>query len=463
MWIGIILGVICLLFQFLVRSDELVVLASVVGSCYWLFCVHRIHRSLAEYTVSSYSISPRKAVGFQFIPIYQYVWSFKWRRQIAKFVDGESRNGQTMPKVWPGLLLVSASVLGMFPDLKAVRLFLIFGFGLYLTRKLKAVLPSPRVLCAKPWQRWNVSMSAGIGAAFSFVLFHAVHNFFAEQPEEKLHEVAAIVLVSIGVVIFLEPAFDALREWLGHELLGIADKHPVQKSGRPLLLRLGVFVILVLTSFFHGLLHSEIDTAIKANFPATVGMLLAALVVSGGITYFWIGAARRRPSHAWLSGLLSGALLGSLFAFGLVFATARNPNAGDNQPTVAEKIVYSAYPFVPSRMLRELSSGNLRGSAELKQMGVITFPWPILGLAGGVAIDRRWGKARASHVALSLFGVASLCAILLWLTGRVTSVAEMASHLSAVIGWGLALIVCSSSKTLMPDERADLAIEGSAS
>ena len=260
-----------------------------LGSCYWLFCVYRIHKILSQYTSCAYPISPRKAIGFQFIPVFEYFWFFRWTRQIAKFVDSESGK-PGMPKVWPGLLLTITSVFGIWPQFKSARLLLIFSFGIYLTKKLKAILPEPKQLHMKRCQRWNLSMSAGIGAAFSFVLVQAVRHFSAEQSTEKLHDLAAIFLVSVGVLVFLEPVFERLRV-----VLGVSEQHPALQSHKPWLLRLGVFVILVLTSAFHGLLHSEIEGAIKDDLSGVLTTLFAALLVSGGVTYFWIGASQRRP------------------------------------------------------------------------------------------------------------------------------------------------------------------------
>jgi len=116
-WIGMAIAVNCLLFQIAADTNGgFVLLTSLLGSCYWLFFVHRIHKVLAEYTNGSYPISPRKAVGFQFIPVFEYYWFFRWTRQLARFMD-EKSGTKRAPKVWPGLLLSAASLLGWFPCL----------------------------------------------------------------------------------------------------------------------------------------------------------------------------------------------------------------------------------------------------------------------------------------------------------------------------------------------------------
>ena len=449
MWIGMAIAVTCLLCQ-LGEVESLVLLTSMLGSCYWLFCVYRIHKILSQYTARAYPISARKAIGFQLIPIFEYFWFFRWTRQMATFVDTESGK-PGMPRVWPGALLTITSVFGLWPPFKSARLFLIFAFGIYLTRKLRAILPSSRQLSLKRWQRWNLSMSAGVGAAFSFVLVQAVRHFSAEQSIEKLHDLAAIFLVSVGVLVFLEPLFERLRT-----VLGVSEHHPALQSHKPWLLRLGVFVILVLTSTFHGLLHSEIEGAIKTDLSGMLTMLFAALLVSGGVTYFWIGASHGHPPHAARSGLVSGTVLGFLVAFAALAAVSpANSYEKSPQDTLPQQVVHYAMPWAPSGVTRELATGKLDGDSSLMQLVVMALPWAVFGFAGGFAIDKRWRNGRAESVVLSMFGAALLCGTALWSTGRMTSLGEVLSHLSVVAGWGLALIVCSSSAILIPAVQAE--------
>lgn len=452
-WIGIGLAVLCLLSQLGGRSlVGFVWLMSAFGSCYWLFCIHRIHKVLAEYTNGSYPISARRAVGFQFIPLFEYYWFFRWARQLARFFDQRSGT-TTAPKVWPGILLSSASVLGWVPAFKSLRLFLIFGFGLYLTRKLKSVLPECKPIRLPRAQHWNLSMSAGVGAAFSFVLVQALWHFSAKDSVEKLHDLAAIFLVSIGVLIFLEPVFERLRI-----ALGIAEGHPILQERKSWLLRLAAFLILVFASLFHGLLHSEIEKAIHDDWAGTIAKLLAGLVVSGGITYFWIGAAHRRPSHAARSGLISGGVLG-LLVVTAVFTVVHPPSESAESGTGSfDHALHGAFPLVPNRTVHHLEEGELGSDPDLTKMLPFALRWPVLGLVGGLVIDRRWG-GKAHRVALAMFAAAILYGAVLWLTGNLKTSGEIASHLSVAAGWGLALVVCSSSGILMPEERAQARIQ----
>src|SRR5262249_39123897 len=52
-------------------------LVSFVGGVYWLVCIYRIHVVLAHIPEWKHPISPARAVGFHFIPFYQFYWVFK--------------------------------------------------------------------------------------------------------------------------------------------------------------------------------------------------------------------------------------------------------------------------------------------------------------------------------------------------------------------------------------------------
>jgi hypothetical protein len=85
---------------------------------------------------------------------------------------------------------------------------------------------------------------------------------------------------------------------------------------------------------------------------------------------------------------------------------------------------------------------------------IFTMPWPLLGLMGGLVVDRRWGRNKAITLTASLLGGAVLYEVLLRITGHLASPGEMISQLSVALGWGLAIIVCSSSRILTPEESA---------
>ena len=107
------------------------------GLVYWYWSVYRIHKILKEAAEPKYPISPWKAVGYQFIPIYNLVWNFKWPNRIADFVRQNSTEVR-MRKGWVGLWLLLAGFLGGIN--RGLGLAVFFAICAYLTRKIRRVL-----------------------------------------------------------------------------------------------------------------------------------------------------------------------------------------------------------------------------------------------------------------------------------------------------------------------------------
>jgi len=58
-----------------------------LGWVYWLVCVYRYHVVMRQVPGWKHPISPVRAVGFHFIPVYNLYWFFKWPQEIARFVN----------------------------------------------------------------------------------------------------------------------------------------------------------------------------------------------------------------------------------------------------------------------------------------------------------------------------------------------------------------------------------------
>jgi hypothetical protein len=96
-------------------------LVSFVGGVYWLVCIYQIHVVMRHAPGWKHPISPARAVGFHFIPFYQFYWIFKWPHAIADFVN--SRVPQPIMKpVAVGVAVLGALILRLFDP----------GFGLIL-------------------------------------------------------------------------------------------------------------------------------------------------------------------------------------------------------------------------------------------------------------------------------------------------------------------------------------------
>jgi hypothetical protein len=132
-WIGYVLGVATIIAEYVAISlhPELekpgaipplyFFLVSFIGGVYWLVCIHRIHVVLAHIPGWKHPISPPRAVGFHFIPFYQFYWIFKWPREIANFVNTRLRQ-PIMKPVAVGVAILAALLLRVLDP----------GFGLIL-------------------------------------------------------------------------------------------------------------------------------------------------------------------------------------------------------------------------------------------------------------------------------------------------------------------------------------------
>ena len=145
-WIGFILA-----FGFLVaeitevmRGNESAVglytiTAAVLGWSYWFFCIHRFHKILGQISPhvqgqSIYPISPRQAVGYHLIPLYNLFWVFEWTKAFVSFLK---RRTSVRAGSGGGLgTILLLSMIAMRVD-GFIGLSCLFGFALYVSRKLR--------------------------------------------------------------------------------------------------------------------------------------------------------------------------------------------------------------------------------------------------------------------------------------------------------------------------------------
>ena len=110
----------------------------IAAGVYWCFCVFRIHKILWEVSSGQYPITPGQAVGFQFIPLYNWYWFFKWTGELANAVNHLLGAKKITPWV-PGLaLLLSAGVARIIDP--GLGLIVSFAVADYLARNLKAAI-----------------------------------------------------------------------------------------------------------------------------------------------------------------------------------------------------------------------------------------------------------------------------------------------------------------------------------
>jgi hypothetical protein len=115
-------------------------LVSFIGGVYWLVCIYRIHVVLAHAPRWRHPISPARAVGFHFIPFYQFYWIFKWPREIANFVN--SRLPQPVMKpVAVGVAVLAALFLRILDP--GFGLILLFFPMSYISECIRRALAAP--------------------------------------------------------------------------------------------------------------------------------------------------------------------------------------------------------------------------------------------------------------------------------------------------------------------------------
>ncbi len=115
-----------------------VFLPGFVAAVYWLVCIYRYHKILAALPNYKHPISPARAVGFHFIPLFWLVWLFLWPREIAKFVN--ARFKMPLMRGWifgVGTIGAMLCQIALDPALGIALMFLSMAYvGGFLSRAL---------------------------------------------------------------------------------------------------------------------------------------------------------------------------------------------------------------------------------------------------------------------------------------------------------------------------------------
>lgn len=424
-------------------------LISLFAWIYWMFCIFRIHRIMAGATHRTYKVSPFGAIWPQFIPIYCWVWAVQWTRRLAKFLKS-AKPGLKMGEWWPGLMLLMGSLAGMLLYFTCLHLFVMFGVGIYLNRKIRQVVPFARTAPIARKQQLSLAWTAGLGAGFGLVLCQAGQEFFRDKKGgEQLEELAVITLVSLGIIKFVEPLADWVRSGF-HRKEHHHQEHDLLSKHKRILAALS-FLALAFSSFSHGLLENYFkhqQQSIQNSMWDALRTLAVMLIVSGGITYAWVAGARRRRLRAGLLGLISGCGLALVLIVAL-FLAFDSPLAhavavpGTNAISKSLNAILSNHPAFILCLIG--SHGN-----PISTVAASWLLWGILGLVGGLAIDRKWGGGSTRHVVLSVL----LAALIVVLALRFTQMAnsnEIALGVAAVLGWCLSLLIYpDADKVLKP-------------
>jgi hypothetical protein len=157
LWVGYLLGFATIVAEFVAASlhPELakadfpipplyLFLVMFVGGVYWLVCVYRYHVVMQHVPGWKHPISPARAVGFHFIPIYNLYWVFKWPQEIARFVNWRFQFPLMKPPI-VGLMVFAAFVLRFLfdPGFGLILLFLAASYVSGCLRRAFALPPMP--------------------------------------------------------------------------------------------------------------------------------------------------------------------------------------------------------------------------------------------------------------------------------------------------------------------------------
>ena len=115
------------------KISPLLILISLSGIAYWMFCIHRFHKILNQMDIS-YEITPGMAVGYHFIPFFNFYWIFKWPSVLSRFINIRG-NIKIVSGSILGFLLLMAYLINGYID-SAIGLAFIFGIGMYITKRL---------------------------------------------------------------------------------------------------------------------------------------------------------------------------------------------------------------------------------------------------------------------------------------------------------------------------------------
>ncbi|HEY7870817.1 MAG TPA: hypothetical protein VIF59_16410 [Methylomirabilota bacterium] len=384
-----------------------------IGYIYWFVCVHAFHRVMGEATGGAHPISPRRAVGFHFIPFFNLYWVFRWTNALVAFVNPRLPASADMARGWAGVAILAALLLARWDG--GLALLVLFGLASYLRSKIRQATEA-----APGWPRWDGAVAAGLGASFGYVLFKASVEFWHLSWYEWLESLLVMAVVALGIIKFLEPLVGRLRR-----LLGVTEEHakvPAPARSRALV-RVVAVIILAVASVSHTLLHEWT----KENLGGVLAILVVGLLIPGGITYAWVLGARR-PRRAAILGAASGSVLGALFLFNTLVVVAALEPLG--------------VPSMPLPPLHDFERGVILNGLA----------WGFLGLAGGLVIDFWRGPRPAWSVAAALV----LAAILADLPAlRFGFVAYGPEDFAKIVGWGLGLIAYPRSNRLFTVARQD--------
>jgi hypothetical protein len=114
------------------------VMGAFVSTAYVLHCVSAYHYIVNRVEGWSHPISPRRAVRFHFIPLFNLYWDFKWPKEMARFVNWRMQRNR-MSGTLVGILVLTGFLIGGLIDVSIGLVVIVFAFA-YISRCLRDAL-----------------------------------------------------------------------------------------------------------------------------------------------------------------------------------------------------------------------------------------------------------------------------------------------------------------------------------
>jgi len=113
---------------------NLVLILIIFGAwLYWLFCIHRIHKILAELTDYRYPVAPGRAAAGHILPFYNLYWLFHWPAKLSDYLNARGR-----VTILSGHLIGAMLLLSLFLRAAdgAVGTAVLFAVTMYISNKV---------------------------------------------------------------------------------------------------------------------------------------------------------------------------------------------------------------------------------------------------------------------------------------------------------------------------------------
>jgi len=122
-------------------AAALTLISAFVLAAYILHCIAAYHYALSNVEGWKHPISPRRAIRFHFIPIFNLYWNYKWPWEVARFVNWRTQRHR-MSGVLVGTPVLTGVLVGALLDTSIGALIILSSFA-YISRCLRDAFAAP--------------------------------------------------------------------------------------------------------------------------------------------------------------------------------------------------------------------------------------------------------------------------------------------------------------------------------